>query len=299
MARFGKKKAQYIAVIAYSLDGKHVIAGDDYGKLIAWDRTTGKPAHTYPGAKLDEPLSIAVSPDGKELACGFGTEGIICWDIATGKKRKVGWNDSTIAVGYSKRGLIGIGYSEFVIVDDTRKTQTPVPFESLKLGFNFIDQCVLAGTLAAAWADGKVFVWDVVKRVVVHRLKTKLDVGALAIAGSKLLVSEASRSANLDAFEIWDVQTGKQQAKYKLPAGTLNATAIAPDGKRVAVAYTIGDDSVGMLAVWNGKALADLDLGEKLEAGEVGSALAWSPDGKCVALGTEVSLVYELPAYSF
>jgi len=297
MARFGKKKPHYIAVLTYSHDGKLVIAGDDYGKLVAWDRATGKQAKTYPGAKLDEPMSIALSPDGKELACGFGNEGIICWDVASGKSRKLGWNEPTIAVGYSKQGVIGIGYSEFVIVDEKAKKQTPIELEGLKLGFAFIDQSVVAGTRVATWAEEKLVIWDVVSRKVIHRLKTKLDVQTLAFSGSKLLVSEASRHTDLDAFEIWDVDTGKHVAKYKLPAGTLNATALSLDGKRVAVAYTIGDDEpVGKLAVWDGKVLADLDLGETLDVGEAGCVLAWSPDGKRVALGTETTLVYELPA---
>jgi WD40 repeat protein len=293
MARFGKETHDDIVALVYSRDGGLVISADTDGKVIGWDRKTGKKARAFSGTKGDEALAFALSPDGKQLAGAFGNEGTLVWDLATGKRRRA-WDESCLGVGFLRGGLLCMGHGEFLWDSPAPR---PVLLESVpRLGIESQDKCAIGGDVVVSWCASRLVAWDPLERKVLHTLKTKCEDGTLAIAGKLLVVAEASPHGGGQQLEVWDLETGKKRYAWKTPITDLAAAAMSPDGTRIAAAYTLSHDGdlTYHFALYDAatKKLVDLALDEKLAYG--GSAIAWSPDGKHVALGTEAGLIYEV-----
>jgi WD40 repeat protein len=90
-----------IQAVTFSPDGKLVATGTAPGTVRVWEASTGQaiirmePARadrTFPGDLRATPWvvesdqSIAFSPDGKLIACGTGESLVSLWDVATGKE---------------------------------------------------------------------------------------------------------------------------------------------------------------------------------------------------------------------
>ncbi len=94
-------------------------------------------------------------------------------------------------------------------------------------------------------------------------------------------VGEARRMDNV--VELWDVQTGQRRSEIRWtqgPRGDTAALAFSSDGK-----YIVAGSTVGQLRVWDVASRTQLlayDLGEGQRIG----ALAFSPDGEQIGIGT-------------
>jgi WD40 repeat protein len=147
-------------------------------------------------------------------------------------------------------------------------------------------------TLASASSDGKVLLWGLPPEKPTHTLDLKSPVRALAVsADGKLLAAGGDGKA----VQLIDPSAGKPTATLAGPADGLLAVAVSPDGKAVAAG---GYD--GKLWAWEagGKKLfevaAQAAVPPKAPAPDknVVSALAFSPDGKQVAVGGSDGKVY-------
>ena len=142
------------------------------------------------------------------------------------------------------------------------------------------------GLFASAGADGKVLLWGLPDEKVVRTLDAGTVVRALAATADGKTLAGAGDDGTV---RLWDATTGTPGPKLTGATDWLLAVAFSPDGKSVAAA---GYD--GRLRLWDavtGKLQIDVDAQPPAApntpppAANVVSALAFSPDGKLIAVG--------------
>jgi WD40 repeat protein len=149
--------------------------------------------------------------------------------------------------------------------------------------------------VASGSTDGKVLVWNLPADRPAHTLSAGAAVRCVALsADGKLLAS----GGDDNAVQLWDPATGKPIRKLTGPTDWVLSVAVSPDGKFVAAG---GHD--GRLWLWEtgGKKLFDVLAQAPLPPKaavetNVVSALAFSPDGKQIALGGSDGKVYQFQA---
>jgi WD40 repeat protein len=149
--------------------------------------------------------------------------------------------------------------------------------------------------IASGSTDGKVLMWSPPADKPVHALSAGPAVRCISVsADGKLLGS----GGDDNAVQLWDPIAGKPIRKLTGPTDWILAVAISPDGKFVAAG---GHD--GRLWAWEvgGKKLFDV-LAQAppppkapVETNVV-TTLAFSPDGKQIALGGSDGKVYQFQA---
>jgi WD40 repeat protein len=313
LARMGTLRLRHecsVSAIEFSPDGKVMATSSGDGTIRLWQTTTGKPIktiHAYPelegmtprkwrqrrlepGFHRTGPSSLAFSPDGKALV---SNRPLVIWDAQTGKKVK----------GLSiKSPAWLVTFSP----DGKRIASTHRGFGKKKEEF-FI----------AIW-DAKT--GEVQREVRGHDATIH---GLSFLPDSTSLMSLSSDKT----ARLWNVHSGREITKHRLPDKGLRLFAVAGDGKtaaaagnselvfmdmesgRISSAETSPDSGrtatfAGMAFTSDGKHLATLDedgafwlwdknTGRKkrLDLGTVGelSVIAFSKDGKWLALGGGVA----------
>jgi WD40 repeat protein len=155
--------------------------------------------------------------------------------------------------------------------------------------------CAGGNLFASGSTDGKLLVWNPPADRPAQTLSAATAVRCVALsADGKLLAS----GGDDNAVQLWDASMGKPIRKLTGPTDWVLAVAISPDGKFVAAS---GHD--GRLWLWDtgGKKLFDV-LAQappppkaRAETNVV-TALAFSPDGKQIALGGNDGKVYQFQA---
>jgi RNA polymerase sigma factor (sigma-70 family) len=231
-----------ITGVAFSPDGKALVTvGDD--AVRSWDAATGKP-RDHESVKVRHGKTAAFSPNGKVLALGTDDGSVRLWDWSAGKELdRVDAHPARVQVlafAPDGKSLASASAEESIQLWDTAtgRSLDPTPGHSQRVRTvaYSADGRVIA---TAAW-DGTVLLWDAHKGQVLRK------------------------------FEVGD---GGERPAYLLNPRQLADLALAPDGKRVAVA---GHD--GVVRVW------DAATGKETFRCE-GRCVAFAPDGKLLAVG--------------
>jgi WD40 repeat protein len=267
-------------------DGGKSITGAAAGAIYTWDATTGKPL--TPDAADSAIAQILTSADGKRLVT-LGDEGDAhVWDAVTGKHVRYVRATWQRGIALSRDG-------RFLVwpVEDEKKTfQDPAEprlrFEENRLRVYEID------------AD----------RVIDRFANFEGDAHDLAfIENGKKLVTVDHRNAMV---RTWNFETGKEERRFRALRETelaqqncVNTAEVSPDGKRLALAYTLrthneqdglerlgGGDERSAVRVW------DIDSGNEVHdfASQARYArnLSFSPDGQWfVASGSRFDAIGE------
>jgi WD40 repeat protein len=279
--------------IAFSPDGKELLAGQSNGDTVLWEVETGrelrliKKAHdSYQGV-----VSVAFAPDGKAFATGGEFGWVYVWDAATGEKLQ------ELQAGEPAPADSG-GEVTFTIV--------------VSLAFS-PDGRHLAGAAGNQPSHGfaggppdarlrairnphgeSIAVWDsrTWKRVRVISNTHGTEIAAVGwtadgkqiISGGNRLVSREqfgkpynAKNVRIPEVKLWDVETGKLSREWKSdePEAGFGALALSRDGQVLASG---GEPAVRLWDVASGKLRRRIDV-----PGWWGqSGLALSPDGKAV-----------------
>lgn len=82
----GCSSQTWIKQIAFSPDGKYIVANWQLGVARLWEAATGVMIHEFFVANYDPLGPVAFSPDGRYLLTAGSTDLAIIWDISTGKE---------------------------------------------------------------------------------------------------------------------------------------------------------------------------------------------------------------------
>jgi WD40 repeat protein len=313
-----------VSAVAFSRDGAR-IATADRNEVMVWDITSGKEVLTF--SKPNQLIaSIEFSPDGTRLAASNYYSLIWVWDLRTGEElfTLYGHTNTVNSVHFSADSMriASASYDRKVILWDA---VSGAQLLSLAGHTNTVWDAAFSPDgkhIASASEDHSVKIWDAgsgreLPSVNTGALITIFDSGQKHIALSfsdrpaeiwdfsnkRKLFSLSNHSISWvyrfsadgkrlaskspdGTVSLWDATDGKEL--WSIRASPVGMVIPSPDGRRVAIAYDIGDDR-GWAEIWdveNNKRLLSLS-GHK--AGVWG--LAYSPDGKRIATGDNAGIV--------
>jgi WD40 repeat protein len=238
-------KSNFLAV-AFSPDGKQIIAGGANYILKLWDAETGKELRTYDGRTplYDSSVSsVAFSPDGRYILTAGYDKAPKLWDVSTGKILHAFAGTSSVF----PRSIYSVAFSpdgRYVVVSDDKP---------LKL-------------------------WDVTTgRILRTFVGHSCPAGSVVFSpdGRHILTGSCDRTVKL-----WDVETAKEVRTFIGHSATVSSVAFSPDGRRIASGGS-WDKTIKLWDAATGEKLRAF-VGHTDQV----SSVTFSPDGQYILSGS-------------
>ncbi len=239
----------FVSAVAASPDGRLIASGDDAGRVILWDASSGKRLFPRPFAHMTEVIGLGFTADSQQVHSVDLRGNIMTWDTTTGHRvawpRQEGRFDGFLVAAFSLAGdkvALASGLTNAMRIYDTQTGDALTP--RLTGYSEFVDSMAFT-------PDGNFL---------------------------------ASTDLNMN-IKLWDAITGAEIDRTFNSAGTVDGFAagmtISPDGTRLAVASI-----TQLLSVWDlesGDLLGEIAIGdEQIAAG----GIAYSTDGRWLVIGT-------------
>ena len=294
---FGTIRVKNAVSVAYSPDGKRLVAAGEDGLVRMWDAANGELMRTL-DRKGGAVQLVVYSPDGRYIAGAggelFSDETVRVWDAANGELvatfERIGARVRSIV--YSPDGrYIASGHSEQKDIDGASKLVHDVrvwnalngelvrTFE-IHDGESRSDISVAYspnGRHIATGNDGTVEVWDVESRERIATLDSRgARIWSLAYSPDGRYIAAGSLDGTV---RMWDVAT-RDGVTLESPDSQVGPVTYSPDGRHIAAG---GND--GTVIVW------DVESGDQVAAlrnDDLVWSLAYSPDGLHIASGSRM-----------
>jgi tRNA A-37 threonylcarbamoyl transferase component Bud32 len=264
-----------VAAVAFSPDGRHLVAGGAGRALCRWSVAAGGTPARF-GTTPFPVGGLAVAPGSGLVVAGQGVS-VRVWDPATGQEvsRLLGHADAVRAVAVSADGRLALTGGDHTLrlwdVAAGREVQRFPGHRGRVRGVALSPDRRLA---LSGGDDGTLRLWDVGGGREVRAFAVPRG-GVLAVAFGP--GGETVLSGHFDTtLRMWDADSGQELRRLTGHRQMVAAVAYTPDGSRLASA---GHDRT--VRVWDPDSGAELACGEG-HAGPV-TALACAPDGRTVA----------------
>ncbi|MGE0529307.1 MAG: WD40 repeat domain-containing protein, partial [Bdellovibrionales bacterium] len=229
-----KAKMEPVYDLAFSADGKSLVAAASSAKIFVWDIKSKKLRFTLDtGIPMNGPFRLALSPNSKTVAFGTPLSEVQLWDINTGKRLFIdsqGQDSWVRKVLYSPDG----------------------------------------GLLAVAGDTGKINMWETKTWRCVRELGSNAQMLSFHPDGNRLLSVPflpmsmfAPRDQIGNSIFLWDVPTGKQLRRISDPkADCVWWAAFSADGKKMVTAQdgkkVFNSPHSARIALWDASTMKQL-----------------------------------------
>ncbi len=280
-----------VASLAWTSDSTRIASATLDGGVHVWDASSGKRLLVYDHSALVQ--AVSCSPDSQHFASTHFNRAIQVWDASSGK-HILTIHSSTFVnqIAWSPDGtrLASIGGCPHVIDDTGNMDDKIVQIWDTAIGnllFTYSGHSVTVQAIAwssdsiyiaSGSADGMVHIWNAVTRSSSLIYKAHPE-GVITLEWLSKDRHLASSSGNM--IQIWDVVTRKNLRTLELPS-SIYTMAWSPDGIRFALAPSGLAQTV---QVWNTTSGYHLLTYEGHS--DTVNAVVWSPDGTCVASGSD------------
>jgi WD40 repeat protein len=317
--------------LAFSPDGRRLAAGTASGLVYVWDAITGQPLDPFDTGARAVIWSIAFSPDGRLLAAGSADTTIYVWNVVTRKPQGPlrGHTAAVTGVVFSPDGktvLSGSADRTLRVWDVLTGQLQGLPFTGHSAGVTGVAFSPDGKTVLSGSADWTLRLWDVATHLPYMPTLSGPTAPVLAVAFSAdghTLVS----SSNDGLLLLWDlagrrgfghpigptVSTGSFVAfsrdgqtlaigtpdrilLWDVPLGQLRGDPFTTDGPLYSVAFsadgmTLAATGQDKLLLWD-TGTHELRAPPLPDTVATGGPLAFSPDGKLLAVSTAHGSIY-------
>jgi WD40 repeat protein len=285
-----KRHGGPVTCVAFSSDSRRIASGSEDMVVRIWDTETGEMAREF--TRHTHPIkAVAFAPDAKKVASiGYEpkTGELVVWDTSSGdvifKRGGGAWTSVTFAPDGQHLATGEIGA---VKEKDGPPTQKPTvriwnlsgaQTGSLEGHEDAITQVAISPDgkqLVSSGADQTVRLWDVTSGKQVMAFQDEQAALSVAFSPDGLRIASGSvdHTVKLWAPPANAVRTLDSEAKQA------NNVEFSPDGQHLAA--VVGGDAI----IWN--AMTGMRVKTVTGSGTYGR-LAWSPDGKQIAVGSRV-----------
>jgi WD40 repeat protein len=242
--------------LAFTPNGRTLVAGDSHHRLCFWDAATGKRLRELKGRDYGVVLHLSFSPKGDAFAAAGGNDCVELWDVAANRTRTVKFPEKGSVYGASPTFAAGkvatMGLDGVIRYWDTTSDKELSRFKAEDPQSHANLQLAPDGKLLAVHRVDRnaVHLWDAMAGKLLHKMEAGHR-GVYTVAFSldgRMLATGYSDDLNV---HLWEVTTGKQIATFKLSSGWPWSLAFAPDGRSLAAGSS---DTTALLLDVTGRA---------------------------------------------
>ena len=286
-----------IHAIAFSPDGATIAGGDGTGHLRLWETKSGKLIHDLQ-AHSNWVFAITWTRDGSSIITGGG-DNLIHWfegASSTTPRRTIQIHSNdvhAVAVTRDARTMFSAGDDRQIVIWDSRRGRVR---ERITAHERQIPTLVLSPNqriLASGSRDHSIKLWnarngDLRDTLIGHTG----DVMALSFSPDGSLLASAGWDQTV---RLWDVEEGKAVRILGGHPPRVSGVAFSPDGREVVSSsgsrLRLFEARTGK-EIWSTKFQGEIEGRSAEKTGEDLSMVAFSPDGRQIAVGSTTGSIY-------
>jgi WD40 repeat protein len=248
-------------IMSFSIDGKILASGSDYGILNLWQVSDGMLLRTLDLETTGTVSCIAFSPDGKTLAFGSDSGILKLWRVSDGTlliTLDLGWEAGILySLTFSPDGQTLVSWTSDNIVRLWNVSNGTLLFEfaGIRMAFSPDGQILAIGS-----DEGTVQLWRVADGVLVRSLEMVDPYPNIAFSPDGQILASGSRDG---IMRMWRVADGTLLNTLEGPAPMTDVTFSA-DGQTLAAGTTGGTEAVRLWRVSDGSLVRSLEGGGHL-----------------------------------